>query len=126
MKPSSAKAKGRIFQQWVRDKLYKAFSVLEDGDIRSTSMGAGGMDIQLSPAAGKLIPWSIECKSNKAIAVYKFYDQAKENANKKHEAVVFMKMNGRKPLAMVDAEHFIKMQQKLMEKGKCLKKGTLH
>ena len=115
MKPSSAKAKGRLFQQWVRDRLLAAFKSLEPDDCRSTSMGAGGEDIQLSPAARKLVPWSIECKSNKAIAVYKFYDQAKENCSKKHEPVVFMKMNGRKPLAMVDAEYFIKMQQKLMK-----------
>lgn len=113
MKPSSAKNKGRLLQQWVRDRLYKAFPTLSEGDIRSTSMGAGGEDIQLSPAARKLIPWSIECKSVKAIAVYKYYDQAKENAGRKHEPVVFMKMNGRRPLAMVDAEYFIKMQKKL-------------
>lgn len=115
MKPSSAKQKGRVFQQWVRDKLYKAFPTLSEGDIRSTSMGAGGEDILLSPAARRLIPWSIECKSVKAIAVYKFYDQAVENAGK-YEPVVFMKMNQRKPLAMVDAEYFIKMQKQLKSK----------
>lgn len=56
IKTSSAKAKGRRHQQWVRDKIYETFPVLEDGDVRSTSMGAGGEDLQLSPAARRLFP----------------------------------------------------------------------
>ena len=50
MKTSSAKAKGRRLQQKVRDLLLETFTELEPDDIRSTSMGVSGEDLQLSPA----------------------------------------------------------------------------
>lgn len=112
MKPQSAKSKGRIFQQWVRDKLYKVFPKLTEGDIESRSMGAGGEDIMLSPAARKCIPYSIECKSLKSITVYKYYEQAKANSGK-YEPLVFVKANHKKPLAVIDAEYFIKMLRRI-------------
>ncbi len=52
----NAKAKGRLGQQEVRDKLLETFPDLEPDDIKSTVMGDSGEDIQLSPAARKIIP----------------------------------------------------------------------
>lgn len=107
--PQSAKAKGRRLQQWVRDKLYSTFPKLEDGDIRSTSMGAGGEDLLLSPAARRCFPYSVECKSNKAFAVYKIMDQATENCPKGAEPLAILKADRQKPLAVIDAEYFFKL-----------------
>ena len=76
MKTASAKNKGRLLQQWVRDQILSRFPSLTIDDVRSTSMGAGGEDIQLSKAARDLFPYTVECKSNARIAVYKFYEQA--------------------------------------------------
>lgn len=109
IKPSSAKAKGRKHQQWVRDKIYETFPVLEDGDVRSTSMGAGGEDLQLSPAARRLFPYSVECKAYKSFAVYSVLDQAAENAPEGAEPIAIIKGDRRKPLAVLDAEHFFKL-----------------
>lgn len=106
MKPASAKAKGRSFQQWVRDVILKNHPSLEPDDVRSTSMGAGGEDILLSPAARKLVPFSIECKCVASAAVYKWYEQAKENCPKGVEPLVVFKGNRKKPMVMVDAEWF--------------------
>ena len=106
MKPSSAKAKGRKFQQWVRDLLLARFPQLEPDDVRSTSMGAGGEDILLSPAARKVIPLSIECKHRAKFAIYSVYEQAEANAKDK-EPVAFIRANHKKALAVVDAEYFI-------------------
>ena len=58
----NAKAKGRLGQQEVRDKLLETFPDLEPDDIKSTVMGDSGEDIQLSPAARKIIPLTIEVK----------------------------------------------------------------
>ena len=55
----NAKAKGRLGQQEVRDKLLETFPDLEPDDIKSTIMGDSGEDIQLSPAARKIIPLTI-------------------------------------------------------------------
>lgn len=105
MKPSSAKAKGRTFQQWVAKKILERFPELEKDDVRSTSMGASGEDVQLSPAARKLFPFQIECKNLAKVAVYNYYAQAVTHGHR--EPVVFIKQNGSKPLAIVDAEWFI-------------------
>jgi len=106
LKTASAKNKGRLLQQWVRDQILSRFPSLTIDDVRSTSMGAGGEDIQLSKAARDLFPYTVECKSNARIAVYKFYEQAQ--AHGKGEPVVVIKQNRSKPLVIVDAEYFFK------------------
>lgn len=108
IKPSSCKAKGRAHQQVLRDKLLAAFPQLEPDDVRSTSMGAPGEDLQLSPAARKLIPCSFECKSYNKIAVYQWFKQAQANT-KTHQPVVVMKQNNSKPLAVIDLDYFIEL-----------------
>ena len=105
MKTQSAKAKGRLLQQWVRDQLITLFG-LSDEDIRSTSMGAGGEDILFSPVAARRLGISVECKSRDRIAVYGFYQQAQENCPTSREAVVVIKQNRAKPLVVVDAEYY--------------------
>ena len=49
MKPQSAKAKGRVLQQWVRDLLVESLDIHPE-DIESRSMGAGGEDLIMSRA----------------------------------------------------------------------------
>lgn len=112
IKPQSAKAKGRKLQQLVRDSILAAFPDLHEDDVKSTSMGAGGEDVQLSPAARKYFPYSIECKSKAKIAVYSFYEQAKENS-KGHEPLVVIKADRKKPLALIDLEEFMRLVKKL-------------
>lgn len=82
MRPQSAKAKGRRLQQWVRDTLLKFAPTLQPDDIRSTSMGAGGEDLLLSPAARNVYPFSIECKNQEALNIWAALEQAEENAPK--------------------------------------------
>ncbi len=109
----SAKAKGRRHQQWVRDRILALFpKALLPDDVRSTSMSAGGEDIQLSPAARRLFPYSVECKSFKSFAVYKVMDQAKENCPKGAEPIAIIKGDRQKPLAVMDADHFFKLTKR--------------
>lgn len=108
MKTQSAKAKGRLLQQWVRDLILSLSSTLEEDDVRSTSMGAGGEDVLLSPSARRQFPVSIECKSKAAFAGYTLYDQAVANAPEGAEPVLVVKANRRKPLVVVDAEYFFR------------------
>jgi hypothetical protein len=109
IKTASAKGKGRRHQQWVRDRLLDLFPDLEPDDIKSTSMGASGEDVQLSPAARKQIPISIECKAYKSFAVYKIMDQATENSKEGIEPVAIIKADRKSPLAVVDAVYFLKL-----------------
>jgi len=112
VKPSSAKAKGRNFQKWVRDHILLVNPELTADDVRSTSMGASGEDVQLSSAARKLVPYQIECKSKAAYSVYTDYAQAMTHG--KYEPLLMIKANGKKPLAIVDAEHFLSLLRKIM------------
>lgn len=103
------KAKGRRLQQWTRDEILKRWPQLEPDDVKSTTMGESGEDIQLSPAARKLVPLSIECKSRKGIASYSWYEQAQANAPKGMEPIVVMKKDRKPPLVLVDAEHYFNL-----------------
>jgi len=107
MKTSSAKAKGRRFQQWVRDLLIEDLDIHPE-DIESRSMGAGGEDLIMARAAREKFPMSIECKNQEKVNVWKSYDQAKANCGD-YEPVLFMKKNNSKPLVVVDAEYFVKI-----------------
>lgn len=104
----SRKAKGRMLQCWVRDILLSLYETLQEDDIRSTSMGASGEDIQLSPLARKSIPLSIECKNQEKLNLWESYEQAKTNA-KQYEPIVVFKKNHKKPLVAVDAEYFFNL-----------------
>ena len=110
MKTSSAKAKGRRFQQWVRDQLIEQLDVHPE-DVESRSMGAGGEDLIMARAAREKFPYSIECKNQEALNVWKSYEQACANAGT-YEPVVFIKRNNQKPLVVVDAEYFVKLHEK--------------
>ena len=107
MKTQSAKAKGRRLQQWFRDLLIEKLEVHPE-DIESRSMGAGGEDLIMSRAARAKFPYSIECKNQESVNVWKSYDQAKENSGN-YEPIVIIKRNKSKPLVLIDAEHFVNL-----------------
>lgn len=111
MTPQSAKGKGRIFQQWCRDKILYHNPELALDDVRSTSMGAGGEDVQLSTHARIMFPYQIECKSKASYSVYKDYAQASDHGN--CEPLLIIKANHKKPLAIIDADHFFSLVRTL-------------
>ena len=116
MKPASAKAKGRTLQKLVRDTILKCSPSLEQDDVKSTSMGAQGEDVQLSPAARRQYPISIECKSRANYAFYKDYDQAVNNCPKDCEPVLICKANHRSPVVIVDMDWFFRNFPKRLRK----------
>ena len=107
MLTSSAKAKGRKLQQWMRDLLIEKLDVHPE-DIESRSMGAGGEDLIMARSARKKFPYSIECKNQEKVNIWDAYKQAEENS-KNYEPIVILKRNNTKPLVLIDAEYFIKL-----------------
>ena len=81
MKPQSAKAKGRKWQQIVAALITEKFD-LEEGDVVSRPMGSGGVDLMMSPAARKAFPFSLEAKKTAADPGHKALEQARYNAIK--------------------------------------------
>jgi|TARA_B100001250_G_scaffold198625_1_gene170375 hypothetical protein len=110
MKTSSAKAKGRKLQQWMRNLLIEKLEVHPE-DIESRSMGAGGEDLIMARAAREKFPMSIECKNQEKVNVWEAYKQAEDNSGK-YEPVVIIKRNKSKPLVVVDAEYFVSLFDK--------------
>lgn len=104
----SSKAKGRKLQQYVRDKILEYYPELYKDDVRSTSMGASGVDILLSPFAQDLFPFSIECKSYKTFAIYKLFEQAYNN-NEELTPLLVIKGNNQKPLVILEFEDFMNL-----------------
>jgi len=113
MKTQSAKAKGRNLQKWVVQKLIETFDIHPE-DIKSCSMGAGGEDVVMARAAREKFPFSVECKNVEKLNVWDAYEQAKANCND-YEPIVIMKKNHKKPLVVLDAEHFIKLVHRLQD-----------
>ena len=107
MKTQSAKAKGRNLQKWVVNKLIEEFDIHPE-DIKSCSMGAGGEDVVMARSAREKFPFSVECKNVEKLNVWDAYEQAKANSSG-YEPIVVMKKNHKKPLVVLDAEHFISM-----------------
>ena len=104
----SRKAKGRRLQNWVRDSLRGLFLTLTDDDVRVAIMGETGSDIKLSKTAKKLFPYDIECKNTEGWKkVYDAYDQADGHGD--DQPLVFIKMNRREPLVVVNAKHFMRL-----------------
>jgi hypothetical protein len=107
MKTRSAKNKGKRLQNSVRDILLETFkNQLEEDDVKSTTMGESGEDIQLSPAARKLIPYAFECKNQEKLNVWSALEQAESNGEKGIPVLVF-KRNRSKTYAVIEFKEFV-------------------
>lgn len=110
--PRSRKAKGRRLQNDVRDLILEIFPHLEPDDVRSTPMGVSGTDIQLSPAAKKVFPYSVEAKNQEKISIWACLDQAIKNAKEGTRGILFFKKNRTKPFVAMELETFIELLTK--------------
>ena len=105
--PASRKAKGRRFQQAVRQDLIDHLGVPE-GDVLSTAMGQSGCDLYLSPAARALFPYGVECKHQEAIAIPAWWKQCESNASKVGLIpLLVFKRNREEPLAVLRWEDLL-------------------
>lgn len=111
IKPASAKAKGRRFQQWIRTQLIKSFG-LSPTDVQSQPMGSGGEDLVLGDQSRKVFPYSIEAKHRQSYKeLYKAYEQARANTPKGCEPLFIVRTNREDPLVVMSFDHFIHLAQ---------------
>ena len=107
MKTQSRKAKGRRLQQQFMQLLIEKLDI-DPEDIESRAMGSGGEDLIMSKAARTKFPYSVECKNQESLNIWKAWEQA--NGNKGiYEPMVVIKKNGVRPLVVLDAENFLEM-----------------
>ena len=110
MRTSSAKAKGRRLQDWVKKQLVKKLRLPDDTDlVRTAIMGETGADVQLMSVIQDNFPYSIECKNQEKFkSLYTIMNQAEGHATDL-QPIAFLKMNRHRPLVVLDAEHFMEM-----------------
>ena len=111
MKPQSAKQKGRLLQQDVAKRILNLHPSLTENDVKSTGMGQGGMDVQLSEAARELFPYAVECKSRKSMAIYNDFDQSVGNSDDLTPIIV-VKANRKPPLVAMHVDEFFYLLEK--------------
>jgi len=109
MKASSAKAKGRRLQQWFANKLVEHLEV-DSEDLESRPMGSQGEDIIMGKETRQIFPYSVECKNQESVNVWKSYEQATDNC-KGYEPLLVIKRNNHKPLVVLDAEFFLQLHK---------------
>ena len=108
MKPRSAKNKGKRLQNKVRDLILEKFNSLESDDVRSITMGESGEDILLSPAARKLFPFSVECKNQEKLNIWKSLEQSETNS-RKHTPIVIFKRNRTKTYVALEFKKLLEL-----------------
>jgi hypothetical protein len=107
--PRSRKAKGREFQKEIRQKLLELYPQLDPDDIKCALMSEAGEDIKLSPAARKLIPYSIEAKRQEKLNIWDAIKQAESNTKDGATPVVIFKRNHSISYAIIPADHFFEL-----------------
>lgn len=105
----SNKAKGRKLQQTVAKAVLVEYPYLTDADVVSTTMGQNGVDVQLSTAARKAFPFSVECKAKAKSAIYSDYSQAQANVLPNTHPLLVIKADYKEPLVVMSLEHFLKV-----------------
>ncbi len=108
MKTSSCKNKGRRLQQQVVTKILKTFPKLTDRDVRSQPMGVSGDDVILSEVASNMFPFSIECKCQESLSIWKSLKQAEQN-NRKLPAMLVFKRNHSKTYVALELDNLMKL-----------------
>jgi hypothetical protein len=122
--PQSAKAKGRKFQQEIRDDLITSLDINPD-DILSTSMGAPGLDIYLSPEARQRMPFGIECKRQETLSIPTWWKQCTRNAAAESlTPLLVFRRNREDALAVLRWEDLLSLLADLNEADESL--WTLH
>jgi len=106
MKTQSCKAKGRRLQQIIVADLLDMHPHLTEDDVKSTSMGASGEDVQLSAAARRVLPYSFEAKNQEKLNVWNAMTQARSNTPSETNPVVVFKKNNEKPHVMISWDLF--------------------
>jgi len=119
MKPRSAKAKGRKFQDEIKQLIHVYFPELDDDDVKTAIMGENGLDLHLSGAAKKLIPFAIEATNTEKLNVWKKWDQAQKNCPEKLNAALAFRRNRSKPMVVIEFETWLWLLWKIhdLEKG---------
>ena len=105
MKQLSRRRKGRRLQNLVRAKILSTFDILRPTDVCIAKTGEGGADIKLSKIAKRILPYQFECKYQERLStLHRWFNQSRKHG--RLEPILICKMNDKKPLLVMDLDHF--------------------
>ena len=108
MKQISRRRKGRRLQNLVRAKILETFDILRPSDVSIAKTGEGGADIKLSRIAKRILPYQFECKYQERLStLHRWFAQSKKHG--RLEPILICKMNDKKPLLIMDLDHFFQI-----------------
>ena len=108
-KPRSRKAKGKRLQSEVRDLILHTFVHLEQDDVVSSVGSERGTDIKLSPKARKVFPYSIECKNQERLSVWRALEQAAANVTGDTQSLLVFRRNKSSTYVVLELETFMSL-----------------
>lgn len=108
---SSAKAKGRRLQDWIKQKLCDTLSI-PTTEVRTAIMGESGADVTIHSTHSQKFLYKIECKNQEGMKnLYRAFQQTVSHKGT-GEPLLFIKSNHERVLAVVDAEYFIRLHER--------------
>jgi|TARA_R110000751_G_scaffold9300_2_gene35254 hypothetical protein len=108
MKQISRRRKGKRLQNLVRAKILNTFEILRATDVGVAKTGENGCDIKLSKIAKRILPYQFECKYQERLAtLHKWFGQSRNHGGL--EPVLVVKMNDKKPLLVMELDHFFEI-----------------
>lgn len=115
IKISSAKARGRILQQWTCQKISDLLGIPwgKDELIASREASQTGTDVRLLGEAKEKFPFSVECKNCEKWSLPEWIKQAKSNQAEGTDWLLILKKNRLAPVVVMDAERFFSLLQKM-------------
>ena len=114
IKVSSAKAKGREFQQWVCRQIsaitgYEFGKAGKDYPIESRPMGQRGVDVRMEERVLNKFPFSVECKRQENWSVPAWIEQARKNQLPNTDWLLFMRRSRTPAVVVMDALAFFRL-----------------
>lgn len=109
MKSRSAKHKGRRLQTAVRQAILARFPHLNEDDVQVVFRSRPGTDIQLSPLAHGVFPYSVECKNVERLNVWGALSQAERNAKDGTTALLVFGRNRTEPYVAMRLTEFMQL-----------------
>ena len=108
MKQISRRRKGKRLQNLVRSKILDTFDILRPTDVSVAKTGENGCDVKLSKIAKRILPYQFECKYQERLStLHRWFNQSRKHG--RLEPILVVKMNEKKPLLVMDLDHFFEI-----------------
>ena len=108
MKQISRRRKGKRLQNLVRSKILDTFDILRPTDVSVAKTGENGCDVKLSKIAKRILPYQFECKYQERLStLHRWFNQSRKH--RRLEPILVVKMNDKKPLLVMDLDHFFEI-----------------